>query len=129
MSKQTVLILAKEEVISALLGAMVELDDFAPVFPAADERPMAALRRLKPDLLLLDSEHELLWDPTALGCISATGIRMLLFSAMRSQHEIEEVARRYGVAAFVLPVSFHDFATRVDAALAEPPFGIRALGA
>lgn len=130
LSKQTILILAKEEVISALLGAMVELDGLGPVFPPADERPMAAIRRLRPDLLLLDCEHELLWDADAMRCISATGTRLLLFSAMRSQSEIEELAMRHRAAAFALPVSFHDFAERVDRALSEPPRQVmRALGA
>jgi AmiR/NasT family two-component response regulator len=123
------MVLANEEVISALLGAMVELDGYVPVFPAADEQPLAAVRRYQPDLLLLDCEHDLAWDAHAMRCIAATGTRMLLFSAMRSQREIEQIASRYGIAAFVLPVAYRDFTAQVDSVLGDSHSNARAASA
>lgn len=130
MPKRTILIIANEEVISALLGAMVELDGHVPVFPAHDERPMAAVARHQPSLLLLDSEHDLAWDDEAMRRISESETRTLLFSAMRSQREIELIADRYGMPAFVLPVAFRDFTNRVESMLDDETMPTqRAIGA
>ena len=85
MAKQSIMVLANEEVISALLGAMVELDGYAALFPAADEPPLSAITRHRPDLLLLDCEHEFAWDAQAMLAARAAGAQVLLFSAMRSQ--------------------------------------------
>ena len=123
------MVLANEEVISALLGAMVELDGYVPVFPAADERPLAAVRRHRPDLLLLDCENDLAWDAGAMRSITTMGTRILLFSAMRSQREIEQIAARYDVAAFALPVAYRDFTAQVDEVLRSRENNARAMGA
>ena len=117
MPKSSIMVLANEEVISALLGAMVELDGHVAVFPAADEWPLTAIKRCQPDLLLLDCEHELAWDPQAMRSLTASGTQVLLFSAMRSQRDIEQIAAGYGIGAFVLPVSFREFASQVDRTL------------
>jgi len=127
--KQTILILANEDVISALLGAMVELDGHVPVFPAHDERPLAAVARHHPTLLLLDCEHDLAWDEDAMRRIGSTDTRVLLFSAMRSQPEIELIADRYGIPAFVLPVAFREFTERVESLLDDGATSHRAVGA
>jgi DNA-binding response OmpR family regulator len=129
VAKQSIMVLANENVISALLGAMVELDGYTAVFPAADEQPLIAVDRHRPDLILLDCEHELSWDPPAIRRIRATGARLLLFSAMRSQREIEQIAARYGVPAFALPVTFREFTAQVDRLLITDYDATRAVGA
>ena len=121
MHKPSIMVLANEEVISALLGAMVELDGYTPLFPAADEQPLTAICRHRPDLLLLDCEHELAWDSHAMRTILPSRTRILLFSAMRSQREVEQIAARYGIRAFVLPVAFREFTAQVEGAL-EPQY-------
>ena len=126
MPKQSIMVLANEEVIAALLGAMVELDGYSPLFPAADEQPLTAISRHRPDLVLVDCEHELAWDAHAMHCILPTRTRVLLFSAMRSQREVDQIAARYGVSAFVLPVAFREFSAQVDRALgSEHPAALR----
>ena len=120
MAKQSVLVVAKEEVISALLGAMVELDGLQPVFPSADERPVDTIRRLCPVLLLLDGEHELAWDSTAMRIVRELGVRTLLVSALRSQQELDQLAARYDVSSLALPVRFHEFASEVGKLIAPP---------
>ena len=123
------MVLANEEVISALLGAMVELDGYGAVFPAADEPPLSAFTRHRPDLLLLDCEHEFAWDVQGIRSVRGAGAQVLLFSAMRSQREIEQIAARYGVLAFTLPVTFRDFASHVDRTLGAGIDSTQALGA
>ena len=123
------MVLANEEVISALLGAMVELDGYSPLFPAADEQALTAICRHRPDLVLLDCEHELAWDAHAMRSILPTRTRILLFSAMRSQREVEQIGARYGVPAFVLPVAFREFTAQVDRALESPDESALRIGA
>jgi hypothetical protein len=112
-----ILVLASEDVISALLGAMVELDGYEPVFPAAHERPLDAARRTKAALILLDCEDDLAWDSDAIRSIGEWGSRVLLFSATRSQREVDAIADRYGISAFALPVAFRDFTARLGSIL------------
>ena len=114
VSKLSVFVVAKEEVISALLGAMVELDGLRPVYPTADERPIDTIRRVRPDLVLLDGEHELAWDPAAMRALRELGVRTLLVSAMRTQQELEHLAHRLRLPSLALPVRFHEFARQVD---------------
>src|SRR5829696_9143565 len=96
---------------------MVELDGYAPMFCAADEQPLNAIDRQRPDLVLLDCEHELAWDQAAMRAITKSGTRALLFSAMRSQREIEQIAARYSIPAFVLPVAYREFTSHVERGL------------
>jgi CheY-like chemotaxis protein len=126
--KPSIMIVANEEVISALLGAMVELDGYVPTFCAADEQPLGAILRHRPQLLLLDCEHELAWEGPAMRRIASTGTRTLLFSAMRSQREIEMVAARYDIPAFVLPVAFREFTSHISSVLG-PAEGAAAVSA
>jgi len=123
------MVLANEKVISALLGAMVELDGYVAAFPGADERPLTAIGRCRPDLILLDCEHELAWDAQAMRSIAASGTQVLLFSAMRSQREIDQIAARYGIAAFVLPVAFREFTAHIDRVLGTGYNPAEAIGA
>jgi hypothetical protein len=123
------MVLANEEVISALLGAMVELDGYTAVFPQADEQPLTAITRHRPDLLLLDCEHEFAWDIQGLCAARGAGARVLLFSAMRSQRELEQVAAQHGIPAFTLPVTFREFTTQVDRLLEAGYDAPRAIGA
>ena len=120
VSKQSVLVVAKEDVIAALLGAMVELDGLHPIFPTADERPVDTIRRLCPALLLLDGEHELAWDSTAMRAVRDLGVRTLLVSALRSQQELDLLAARHDVPSLALPVRFHEFASEVGKLISPP---------
>ena len=112
-----ILVLASEDVISALLGAMVELYGYKPVFPVPSERPLDAAQRTRADLILLDCEDDLAWDADAIRSIGEWGSRVLLFSALRSQREVDEIADRHGISAFALPLPFRDFAARLGQVL------------
>lgn len=48
-----VLILAREQIVAALLGLLVESDRFEPIFAQADERPEDAVARVRPPLILM----------------------------------------------------------------------------
>lgn len=99
-----VLILSTDAVVAALLGTLVELDGHAPVFPSRDELPHRALERLRPRVVLVDCDHAdaCAADFFAQGRAQSTGV--VLFSASRLQREVREVAERYGLPSFALPI-------------------------
>src|SRR6476469_5817107 len=77
----TVLVLARDAVIAALLGLLLELEDYEAVFPRPDERPEDAIARLRPPLIVLldgtlDTAHSDLFHVRA----AARGSRVVLFS-------------------------------------------------
>jgi DNA-binding response OmpR family regulator len=114
VQKPLVLVVAEEDVISALLGAMVELDGYQPIFPAADELPLDTIRRIRPALVLLDGEHELAWDADAMRTLRELRVQAMLVSALRSQQELEMLAARHDVPSLALPVRFREFATQLE---------------
>lgn len=90
---RNVLILAREEVVAALLGLMVELHGFQPKFvdcdhPDCTEALIQTIRRL---------------DATP-----------ILFSPFTMQHEMRAAAARHGVRSFTLPTDPGTFGKMLD---------------
>jgi len=96
---------------------MAELAGYAPVFPEGDERPLEAITRLRPAVVLLDCDHDVACADEAYTRAAQTGCRVILFSAMRSQRETESLATQRGVTAFTLPIRYHEFATKLGSVL------------
>ncbi len=110
----TVLIIAQDAVIGALMHAMVELSGHTPLSPRDDEHPLRAMDRLRPTVTLLDCEHDVACEEAAFERASLCGTRLILFSAMRSERELEDVARRRQLPSFVLPIRHREFVRRLD---------------
>jgi DNA-binding response OmpR family regulator len=108
-----VLILAREEVVAALLGLMVELHGFQPKFVDRLESVDDAIRQERPGVVLIDCDHpdctEALID--AIRRLDATPV---LFSPFRMQHEVRAVAARHGVRSFTLPTDPGTFGKMLD---------------
>jgi DNA-binding NtrC family response regulator len=113
----TILIIAKEEIIAALMGALVELSGFRPVFPAADERPLDAIARAGAQLVLLDCEHEVAAQEDIYRRADDAGSRVLLFSAARTARELELFAGRWSRPSFALPLGPAEFQQHLEQAL------------
>jgi hypothetical protein len=113
----TILIIAKEEIIAALMGALVELSGFRPLFPTADERPPEAITRAGARLVLLDCEHEAARLAEAYQRADEAGSRVLLFSAARSARELELFAGRWSRPSFALPIGPAEFQEHLATAL------------
>ncbi len=113
----TILIIAKEEFIAALMGALVELSGFRPAFPTADERPLEAIARARPQLVLLDCEHEAARLADIYERADGVGSRVLLFSAARSARELETFAGRWARPSFALPLGPAEFQQHLAQAL------------
>ena len=103
------LILAREEVVAALLGLMVELRGMQPSFLGEDESVADAVKRGGRAPVLIDCDHP---DCTEdiIAAIRKAGGDPVLFSPFRMQSEVTRLASRYGVKSFTLPTDPETFA-------------------
>jgi DNA-binding response OmpR family regulator len=108
-----VLILAREEVIAALLGLMVELRGSQPSFLGRAEPVADAMLREQPNTVLIDCDHPDCGD-ALLEAIRNTGAVPILFSPFRLQSEVLSLAARHGVRSFTLPTDTDTFGRVLD---------------
>ena len=101
----TVLVLARDAVIAALLGLLLELEDYEAIFPGPDERPEDAIARLRPPLIVLldgtlDTARSDLFHARAV----ARGSRVVLFSEPPAADEVRAIAQERDIAYVSMPV-------------------------
>lgn len=118
MLHTTVLVLAKDRFVAALLGALIELSGRDAVFPQEGEATAAAARRVHADLILLDCALGSTTCATVATAARQDGLRLLMFSAAHTEREARDIAHHYGTDAFALPVSPREFASHLDRAMA-----------
>ena len=117
MSNVRILVVAGHAMIGALLGALVELAGYRPLFADVDERPDAAIERLEPDLVLLDCELAAAAEDDAYRAAFEAGSRLLLFGSSLTAVETERFAARRGAPCITLPIGYTAFSERVKALL------------
>ena len=108
-----VLILAREEVIAALLGLMVELRGFEPSFLQQSESVEEAVQRERPDAVVIDCDHPD-YSETLVEVIRQIDSIPILFSPFRMQSEVRAVAARHGARSFTLPTDPDTFGKMLD---------------
>jgi hypothetical protein len=108
-----VLILAREELVAALLGLMVELHGFEPRFPINAETVDDAIRGEQLKAVLVDCDHPDCTDKL-LDAIGRTEAIPVLFSPFRMQAEVRAVAARHGIRSFTLPTDSDTFRKLLD---------------
>ena len=110
---RNVLILAREEVVAALLGLMVELHGYQPKFVDRLESVDDAIRQERPGAVLIDCDHP---DCTEalIEAIRRLDANPILFSPFRMQHEVHVVATHHGVRSFTLPTDPGTFGKMLD---------------
>ena len=108
-----VIILAREEVVAALLGLMVELQGFQPRFLGRAEPVEDAILQEKPRAVLIDCDHPDCED-ALLEAIKKVGALPVLFSPFRMQPEVKSVAERHGIRSFTLPTDGGTFGKVLD---------------
>ena len=99
---RNVLILAREEVVAALLGLMVELHGFQPMFVDGLGSVDDAIREQRPVAVLIDCDHPDCTD-ALIETTKRLGTSPILFSPFRVRHEVRAVAARHGIRSFTLP--------------------------
>jgi len=97
-----VLILAREEVVAALLGLMVEVSGFEPKFARTDQSAEDAVKGARLHAVLVDCDHP---DFTGdlIGAIKQSGARPILFSPFRMRSEVTRLAALHETRSFTLP--------------------------
>ena len=109
-----VIILAREEVVAALLGLMVELQGLQPKFLGRAEDVGDAILREKPRAVVIDCDHPDCRDEL-LEAIKKIGALPVLFSPFRMQPEVKSVAERHGIRSFTLPTDAGTFGKVLEA--------------
>ena len=104
----TVLILAREEVVAALLGMLVELKGLQPRFLGRAEPIEDAILRDKPRAVVIDCDHPDYRDELV-ETVKKAGSQPVLFSPFRMRPEFRSAAERRGIRYFTLPTDVGTF--------------------
>ncbi len=110
----SVLILAREDVVAALLGMLVEIKGLQPKFLGRAEPAEDVILREKPLAVIIDCDHPACHEEL-LETIKRVGARPILFSPFRMQPEVRSVAERHGLKSFTLPTDVGTFGKMLDA--------------
>jgi hypothetical protein len=107
-SASTVLVVASDPVVAALLGALVELERHTALYPGAGETLPSALSRLRPRVVLIEAVGDAPVAPDELGRLFAsvreTGARGVLFAAAGRRDDLRRRAAALDAPWFTLPV-------------------------
>lgn len=99
----SVLVLAREELIAALLGLLVETTGHTVDFAKPGEASVAAMRRLRPGVIIVDCDHS---DCTEdlVRAAREVGARLILYSAAREPEYVRKVAAPSRSQSFTFPI-------------------------
>ncbi|HYS68971.1 MAG TPA: hypothetical protein VEM14_01940 [Gemmatimonadaceae bacterium] len=97
-----VLILAREEVVAALLGLMVEVSGFEPRFTRTDQSAEDAVKGSRLHAVLVDCDHPD-FSGDLIGVIKESGAQPILFSPFRMHSEVTRLAALHETRSFTLP--------------------------
>lgn len=117
MLQSTVLVLAKDRFVAAVVGALVELSGRAVAFRLESEGIDVAVRRTHADLVLFDCALGIPACTEVAAVARVEGSRLLMFSASHTDREARDLASLYGAQCFVLPVKPREFMDCLDRAM------------
>jgi hypothetical protein len=120
MNDSAVLIFSTDPLAAALLGAAVELAGFVVVYPHDAESPRDALMRTRPNVALVDCDHEEACTESFFGHAMMAGATVAIFSSKRSRRTLDPIAAEFGVRTFGLPIEFHELTQILANAAANP---------
>jgi DNA-binding NtrC family response regulator len=116
-SSSTILVIAKEPLIQTLMCSLVDLSGHRTAQPRSDETVAAAIGRVRPDLLLLDCEHDCACEQEAYDAAADVGAEVLLFTPARTNAEVADFARERGLRSMALPIRLHEFSETLQTSL------------
>ena len=114
MVQTTVLVMAKDRFVAALLGGLVELSGRSVAFRSDDESASAAVRRTRPELVMFDCALGINACTEIAAIARLEGLRLLMFSAAHTAREASDLASLYGAHWFVLPIKPREFMESLD---------------
>ncbi len=119
MHGSAVLILVRDILGAGLFAALVEGIGKQPLFPFVGERAETAVTRLRPAIVLLECYHPAARSDSFFAAAEAAGSRVVLFAPSAPWEDVEEIAHRRHVAAFVHPAYGESLAMLLTRALEE----------
>lgn len=106
-----VLILTPQPLLAALLGMLMELEQFEPAYAAPDERPEDALARIRPLLVVvLDGDLEAAHSDLFFARAAKRGVRVVLFQPPGSGTDVRALAEARQLQWFTLPIDRRNLA-------------------
>jgi DNA-binding NtrC family response regulator len=112
-----ILIFADQPVVAALVGMLIELTGRNPVFPQPGERPVDALRRVRPlavvlvDVTLDEARSDILFAAAARNHVGT-----VIFGPANRAREIASIAGERGIPWFIAPPELDELAAALDLA-------------
>jgi hypothetical protein len=116
-ASSTILVIAKEPLIQSLMCSMVELSGHTASIPLGDERVAGAIRRVQPQLVLLDCEHDAACEQEAYDAAAGVHAHVLLFTPARTRAEVADFAANRGLRSLALPIRLHEFSDTLQTSL------------
>lgn len=111
------LLLVRDVLGAGLLGALVEMEGFEPVFPLGGERGELAVRRVRPAVVLVDAYHPFARRDELFEACGVVGCRVVLFAPGPPWEMLRDEARRRPGAVLVTASEGESFADRLRSAL------------
>ena len=112
-----VLLVVRDVLGAGLLGALAEMEGYAPAFPLAGERGDLAVRRVRPAVVLVDAYHPAARRDDLFDACATGGCRVVLFAPGAPWEMLLQEARRRPGVALVTAGAGESFADRLRAAL------------
>jgi DNA-binding response OmpR family regulator len=112
-----ILVVAKEPLIQTLMCSLVDLSGHRASVPRDDEGVAAAIRRVRPQLVLLDCEHDASCEEGAYAAASSVNASVLLFTPARTRSEVADFAAGRGLRSLALPIRLHEFSATLQTSL------------
>jgi DNA-binding NtrC family response regulator len=110
-------VIAKEPLIQTLMCSLVELSGHNATQARGDETVTSAIHRVRPDLLLLDCEHDSACEQEAYDAAVSVGAEVLLFTPARTNDEVADFARIRGLRSMALPIRLREFSETLETSL------------
>jgi hypothetical protein len=114
VTRPTVLVFSSDPLAAALVGAAIELAGHSPRFPLADEAARAALLRVRPQLVVIDCDHEEACSDAFIGPALMTGSRVLLFRSRHTRRDVSELSTRLGLRVAEMPIEHQPLSQLLD---------------
>ena len=105
----------------ALLGSLVDVSGFQPVFPASYEDAANAVARIRPAVTLVDCDSD--GGEVCSSAAAHFGGAVILFSGARTEPEVRDIAVRRGQRHFALPIRWTEFRDLLEEARRRGPMG------
>jgi hypothetical protein len=115
------LILSPDSFGAALIGAATELAGFRAAYPADEESPTDAIRRIKPWVVLVDVAHASARDLASLGPAMMTGAALVFYGPRESLRDASLLAAKANAVVVALPQDLEDLPALLTEIAARKP--------